>query len=170
MKNCTMVCFLRKRNGWLTKSIGFWGGRLEFALASSLNATANIFITSRCGSLRSQLGRIKSEYRQKGIGLARAIHPRFVIPHVGVVWKMLEDLSAPYPGFGLGSLDAFHGFVVYRLLAPDQLWQEIAQMRELVENSYRQLHVTQDLGLGMLLWMSHFFPDEAWAVALRQRS
>ena len=61
----------------------------------------------------TQLGRIKPEYRKKGIELARAIHPRFVIPHVGVDWKMLEDLSAPYPGFGLGALDAFHGLVVY---------------------------------------------------------
>jgi hypothetical protein len=117
-----------------------------------------------------QLGQIKPEYRQKGIELARAIHPRFVIPHVGVVWKMIEDLSAPYPGFDLGALDAFHGFVVYRLLAPDELWQEITQLHELVEHSYRHLHVTQDLGLGMLLWTSHFFPDEPWAATLCQRS
>jgi hypothetical protein len=64
---------------------------------------------------------------------------------------MLEDLSAPYPGFGFGALDAFHGLVVYRLLAPEDLRREIEQMHNLVEPSYRQLHITQDLGLGMLL-------------------
>jgi hypothetical protein len=116
------------------------------------------------------LGTIKPEYRQKAIELARTIHSRFVIPHVGVAWKMLEDLSAPYPGFGFGALDPVHGFVVYRLLAPEGLRREIVQMGELVQRSVRHLHVTQDLGLGMLLWMSHFFPDEPWAAMLRKRS
>ena len=118
----------------------------------------------------ARLGKVKPEYRQQGIRLAHSIHPRFVIPHVGVAWKMLEDLSEPYPGFGFGALDPFHGFVVYRLLAAEDLQQEIAQLHELVEHSYRQLHVTQDLGLGMLLWMSHFVPDEPWAATLRDRS
>lgn len=118
----------------------------------------------------SRLGRIKPEYRQKGVELARAIHPRFVAPGMGVVWKMLEDLSGPYPGFGLGALDAFHGLVVYGLLAPEDLRTEIVEMRELVERSYRKLHVTQDLGLGMLLWMSHFSPHEPWAETVKKRS
>ena len=118
----------------------------------------------------ARLGNVKPEYRRKGIELARAIHPRFVIPQVGVRWKMLEDLSGPYPGFGFGALDAFQGFVVYRLLAPEDLRQEIGQMHTLVERAYRQLHVTQDLGLGMLLWLSHFFPDEPWAATLCTRS
>jgi hypothetical protein len=99
----------------------------------------------------ARLGNVKPEYRRKGVELAQAIHPRFFIPQVGVRWKMLEDLSAPYPGFGFGALDAFHGLVVYRLLAPEDLRREIEQMHNLVEPSYRQLHITQDLGLGMLL-------------------
>jgi hypothetical protein len=106
----------------------------------------------------------------KGIDLARAIHPRFVAPDMGVVWKMLEDLSGPYPGFGLGAIDAFHGLVVYNALAPEGLRTEIVEMRELVERSYGKLHVTQDLGLGMLLWMSHFSPHELWAKSVRERS
>lgn len=116
-----------------------------------------------------RLGRVRPQYHDRAIELARTIHPRFVVPGVGVVWKMLEDLSGPYPGFGLGALDAFHGMVVYRLLGAD-LAGESAQMRELVEQSYPRLHVTQDLGLGMLLWLSHFFPREPWAVAIRERS
>jgi hypothetical protein len=29
---------------------------------------------------------------------------------------MKEDLSGPYPGYGFGALDAFDGYVSYRLL------------------------------------------------------
>jgi hypothetical protein len=117
-----------------------------------------------------RLGRIERQYHDRAIQLARAIHPRFVIPGVGVQWKMLEDLSGPYPPYGLGALDPFHGFVVYRLLDCQGLIREIDEMRGLVEQSYPPLNVTQDLGLGMLLWMSHFFPDEPWAVTLCHRS
>jgi hypothetical protein len=67
-------------------------------------------------------------------------------------------------------LDSFHGLVVYRLLDAQALAAEIADLHELVQQSYPRLDVTQDLGLGMLLWMSHFFPREAWAVAIRERS
>lgn len=117
-----------------------------------------------------RLGAIDARYRAKAIALVRDIHPAFVIPGTGVIWKMREDLSAPYPGFGLGALDAFHGLVVYRLLDPPGLAPEIAEMTELVERSYRTLTITQDLGLGMMLWMSHFFADEPWAVVQRGRA
>jgi len=50
------------------------------------------------------------------------------------------------------------------------LGDEIAEMETLVNQSYFALHVTQDLGLGMLLWMSHFFPNEPWAMTLGERS
>ena len=43
-------------------------------------------------------------------------------------------------------------------------------MQQLVQRTYPRLHVTQDLGLGMLLWFAHFFPHEPWAAAVRQRS
>ena len=89
---------------------------------------------------------------------------------MGVQWKMLENLSGPYPPFGWGALDPFHGLVVYRLLDADVLAGEIAQMEELVIRSYRRLQVTQDLDLGMILWFSHFFPQEPWAVVLRHRA
>jgi hypothetical protein len=117
-----------------------------------------------------RLGAVKPEYRQRAIALVRAIHPRFVVPDIGVLWKMREDLSGPYPGFGLGALDAFHGYVVYRLLAADALAAEIAELRALVEAGYRELVITQDLGLGMMLWITHFFPTEAWAAMQRERA
>jgi hypothetical protein len=117
-----------------------------------------------------RLGAIDARYRAKAIALVRDIHPAFVVPATGVIWKMREDLSGPYPGFGLGALDAFHGLVVYRLLDPTALAPEIAEVRTLVERSYRALTIIQDLGLGMMLWMSHFFADEPWAVVQRGRA
>jgi hypothetical protein len=117
----------------------------------------------------TRLGQIVPSYRARALELVREIHEPFVIPGRGVIWKMREDLSAPYPGFGLGALDAFDGYVVYRLLDEQQLAGEITDMRELVEASYRALHITQDLGLGMMLWMTHFFAQEPWAVLQRER-
>jgi hypothetical protein len=117
-----------------------------------------------------RLGQFRRPHHQRAVALARTIHPKFVTPGVGVWWKMLEDLSGPYPTYGRGALDAFHGLVVYRLLDEDRLGGEISEMEDLVEKSYRSLDVTQDLGLGMLLWFSHFFPAEPWAIAVRKRA
>lgn len=116
------------------------------------------------------LGKVRPEYKTRAIELVRQIHPRFVRPGVGVFWKMREDLSAPYPGFGLGALDPFHGYVVYRLIDSETLAEEIVQMRELIEDGYRTLYIHQDLGLGMMLWVTHFFPDEGWAELQHLRS
>ena len=40
------------------------------------------------------------------------MHPRFVLPGRGIWWKMLEDLTGPYPGYGLGALDPFQAMAV----------------------------------------------------------
>ena len=48
------------------------------------------------------LGRHIPDYRQMGIDLVRQTHDAFVLPRRGVIWKMKEDLSGPYPGYGLG--------------------------------------------------------------------
>jgi hypothetical protein len=118
----------------------------------------------------ARLGDVKSEYRERGVALARVIHPFFVIPEVGVLWKMEEDLSKPYPGYGLGALDAFDGYVAYRMLDASALAPEIDQMRELIQLQWRELEIDQDLGLGMMLWLAHFFPREPWADALSRRA
>ena len=70
----------------------------------------------------------------------------------------------------MGALDPFHGYVVYRLLAEDDLAPEIQDMWELVQRLYRDMDVTQDLGLGMILWISHFVPAATWARVLRDRA
>ena len=105
----------------------------------------------------------------KGIDLVRQTHGAFVLPGRGVIWKMKEDLSAPYPGYGLGALDAFDGYISYRCLGEEPLRHEIAEMKALIDLSAPELFITQDLGLGMMLWMTHFFPDEEWAVSQRGR-
>jgi hypothetical protein len=116
-----------------------------------------------------RLGEVRPEYRRRGIDLVRQVHPAFVIPGRGVWWKMAEDLSGPYPGYGLGALDAFEGYVVYRLLDAEDLRLEIAEMKDIVEKTWRDLVVTQDLGLGMMLWMTRFGAGEEWARAQRKR-
>jgi len=115
------------------------------------------------------LGRYLPHYRTLGVGLARDIHDAFVLPGRGVWWKMKEDLSGPYPGHGFGALDAFDGYVSYRLLDEVSLSRQIADMRRLIERESPDLKITQDLGIGMMLWMTHFFPDEDWAVTQRWR-
>jgi hypothetical protein len=118
----------------------------------------------------ARLSDLKPEYRARGIALARAIHPAFVIPGRGVIWKMEEDLSGPYPGYGLGAMDAYDGYVAYRMLDDDALAPEIAEMRALIERDWRTLNVKQDLGLGMMLWLAHFFLDEPWVAVQTRRA
>jgi hypothetical protein len=118
----------------------------------------------------SRLGAHRPAAAERAVTLARAVHRSFVLPGVGVMWKMREDLSGPYPGYGLGAIDPFHGYVVWRLVGTDELATEIAELRALVEATGPRLHVRQDLGLGMMLWLSHFFPDERWAIVQRTRA
>lgn len=111
----------------------------------------------------SVLGHYLPRYREEGVALVHQIHKAFVVPERGVIWKMQEDLSGPYPGYGFGALDAFDGYVSYRLLDEAELAPEIAEMRVLIDRSADRLVITQDLGLGMMLWLGHFFPQERWA-------
>jgi hypothetical protein len=118
----------------------------------------------------SRLSEHIPQYRDRAIELARDVHSAFVLPHRGVIWKMKEDLSGPYPGFGFGGLDAFNGYVVYRILGEQELASEIMEMRELIERDYEGLYIEQDLGLGMMLWLSHFFRQESWSRIQTSRS
>jgi len=111
----------------------------------------------------ARLGEELPEYRKRGVALVREVHDAFVLKGRGVIWKMAEDLSEPYPGYGLGAMDAFDGYVSYRLLDETALAREIGEMRAILEVQYRALRIDQDLGLGMMLWLAHFFPDEPWA-------
>jgi hypothetical protein len=116
------------------------------------------------------LGDHDRSYREKGVRIAAEVHQPFVLPGRGVIWKMNEDLSGPYPGYGFGAMDAFDGYVSYRLLSESELEPEIAQMREIIELQYSSLDIDQDLGLGMMLWLAQFFPDEDWSKLHHVRS
>ncbi len=118
----------------------------------------------------TKYGQIEAEYTDVAITLVKQIHPHFVRPDYGVIWKMEEDLSGSYPGYGLGSMDAFDGYVVYKLLGQDALAEEIGEMRQLINRDYKTLFIDQELGLGMMLWLCHFFPDEPWAEHQRKSS
>jgi hypothetical protein len=115
------------------------------------------------------IGRHLPDYTRKGVDLVRQIHDAFLVRGRGVVWKMKEDLSAPYPGYGFGALDAFDGYVSYRMLDEKALSREIADMRLLMDQAAPGLLITQDLGLGMMLWLTHSFPEEGWAKTQRAR-
>lgn len=118
----------------------------------------------------ARLGEELPDYRTRGVQLVREVHDRFVLPGRGVIWKMAEDLSRPYPGYGLGAMDAFDGYVSYRLLDEHALAREIGELRELIDAQYRTLAIDQDLGLGMMLWLAHFHPDEEWSRVQTARS
>ncbi len=55
------------------------------------------------------------------------------------------------------------------LLDDKALSREIADMRLLIDESAPDLLITQDLGLGMMLWLTQFFPEEIWARTQRAR-
>jgi hypothetical protein len=105
-----------------------------------------------------RLSQILPKYADTAVELVKQIHPSFVIKGVGVIWKMKEDLSGPYPGYGLGAMDQFEGYVIYRLIdgGSGVLKEEIEELKELVDKSYKHVDVNQDLGAGMMLWISHF--------------
>jgi hypothetical protein len=90
------------------------------------------------------IGRHVPAYRARGIELVRQIHRAFLVPGRGVIWKMKEDLSGPYPGYGLGALDAFDGYISYRMLDETELAGEIADMRTIIEKTAGDLVITQD--------------------------
>ena len=117
----------------------------------------------------SVLGRYDSRYRELGVDLVKQTHEKFLAPGHGVIWKMREDLSGPYPGYGFGALDALDGYVSYRCLDEQELGPEIDEMKYLVDRTMPDSVITQDLGIGMMLWMTHFFPDDEWAQIQRPR-
>lgn len=116
------------------------------------------------------LGRFLPVYKQKGVDLVGQIHEPFLVRGRGVIWKMQEDLSGPYVGTGFGAMDPYDGYVSYRMLDEELLSSEIADMKTLIDACNPDLFITQDLGLGMMLWLTHFFPAEEWAIIQRRRS
>ena len=64
---------------------------------------------------------------------------------------MQEDLSGPHSSpRSLGAMDAFDGYVAYRMLDPSGavLGREIQEMQDLMMKSVPSMRIDQDLGLG----------------------
>ncbi len=117
------------------------------------------------------LGDHREGYRDRGIDLVREVHAPFLSSGRGIWWKMREDLSGPETGFGLGALDPFQALAVYRSLdrGSGRLATEIGEIRELIGKMTAELVVTQDLGIGMILWASSRCAGESWAETHRLR-
>jgi len=117
------------------------------------------------------LAQVDPSYRQRAIDMVKASHSCFIVKGRGIWWKIYADGSGPEPGRGFGGLDHYKLYVMYRLLDPGRtvLGSEIADVEELVMKDYRRFDCSQDLGLGMILWAAHFFPEEAWARTVAAR-
>jgi len=119
-----------------------------------------------------RLGQIKYEYHKHSIDLIKQIHKPFLVKGRGIYWKMKEDLSGPYANIGFGAMDHLDGYVIYRLVDEGTgfLTEEIEDMKELVDKTYKDMDLDQDLGAGMTLWLTHFFSEETWAKYLKIHS
>ncbi|GIX49336.1 MAG: hypothetical protein KatS3mg131_3547 [Candidatus Tectimicrobiota bacterium] len=109
------------------------------------------------------LGQHRPAYRERAVALLRDVHPRFVVPAQGVYATLRDDLSGPLAGSGFGALEPFLGYVLYRWLDAQALAREIAELQALVEGCFTTVRLHRDLELGLMLWLTHFFPTEAWA-------
>jgi hypothetical protein len=118
----------------------------------------------------SRLGAFDARYRDEAVALARDHLPALVVPDTGVVWKLPQEDVSPFPDFGMRALDPFFGLVIYRLLDPVALAPEISALESVVQATRPRVAIAHDLGLGMMLWLSHFFPDEPWATEFRTRA
>ncbi|MBT8396234.1 MAG: hypothetical protein HKO65_03165 [Gemmatimonadetes bacterium] len=117
-----------------------------------------------------RLGRVLPQYRHRALALVREIHAPFVRPGAGIIPRMEEDLSRPFRGSGPGLLEVFLGLAVYRQVGEDALRPEIEELEGMVLKSYKSLAPDHGVDLGLLLWITHFFPEEGWALALRERT
>src|SRR6188508_3332281 len=120
-------------NSWL-RSTACLAESAAFVSGKSPTAKGSISTISPCGLCSRCVGALRASLSRQG-NCARAIHRPFVVPGRGVIWKMKEDLSGPYPGYGFGALDAFDGYVSYRLLDERALSREIAEMRSLIDGT-----------------------------------
>eukprot|EP01080_Neovahlkampfia_damariscottae_P007809 gene7809-12282_t len=111
----------------------------------------------------NEIGKFIPQYHDEAVKTIKDIHPHFYVPHRGIIWKMKEDLSGIYEGYGFGGLDHYDAFVTYRQIDENSLGKEISQVYELVKRDYNNFSCSQDLGLGETLWMAHHYPKENWA-------
>ncbi len=117
-----------------------------------------------------RLGELRPPFRLRALSLVREIHAPFVRPPSGIIARMDEDLSDPFPGSGPGKLEVFLGLAVYRQLGTAALGPEIEEMEGMVRQTYQSLAPDHGVDLGLLLWITHFFPGEPWSLLVRERA
>jgi hypothetical protein len=117
-----------------------------------------------------RLGELLPQYRHRALALIREIHAPFVRPGAGIIAGMEEDLSRPLPGSGPGLLEVFLGLAVYRQVGAEALAPEIEELEGMVLSTYESLAPDHGVDLGLLLWITHFFPEQSWALSLREQS
>ncbi|MGD2120354.1 MAG: hypothetical protein PVJ76_01350 [Gemmatimonadota bacterium] len=117
-----------------------------------------------------RLGQILPPYKTRALDLVREVHAPFVRPGAGIIARMEEDLSRPFEGSGPGLLEVFLGLAVYREVGADSLGPEIEELEGMVLKTYQSLAPDHGIDLGLLLWITHFFPDTPWALFLRERA
>jgi hypothetical protein len=117
-----------------------------------------------------RLGQVQPDYRTRALSLVREIHAPFVRPRAGIIARMEENLTAPFPGSDAGRLEVFLGLAVYRQLDPIALAPEIEELEGMVRKTYQSLAPDHGVDLGLLLWASHFFPGDPWSLLLRERA
>lgn len=116
------------------------------------------------------LGEERPVHAKRSLEIVREIHRAFVAPGIGVHATRGEDLDQSRPGGSFGRLDPLRGAVVWRLVDPVALAEEIAEMDRLVESAAPRLRIDRDVSAGTVLWLSHFFPQESWCRGLRDRA
>ncbi len=117
-----------------------------------------------------RLGQQRPAFHNRALALVREIHAPFVRPGGGILSRMEEDLSCPYPDSGPGRLEVFMGLAVYQQLGADALRPEIEELEEMVRKTFQSLAPDHGVDLGLLLWITHFFPGEPWSLLLREQT
>lgn len=116
------------------------------------------------------LGEERPAHAKRAVEVVREVHRSFVSPGLGVHARRGEDLDHARSDGGFGRLDPVRGAVVWRLVDPVALAEEIEEMDRLVEAGIDRLRLDRDVSAGAALWLSHFFPGESWARLLRDRA
>lgn len=146
------------------------GRRRGIRIAEGSDATGQTFRSQALWIYTlHRLGQIRPQYKARALGLVREIHAPFVRPRAGIFSRMEENLAAPFPGCDAGRLEVFLGLAVYRQLDAQALAPEIEELEGMVRKTYQSLAPDHGADLGLLLWVAHFFPGEAWSLLLRER-
>eukprot|EP00160_Parvularia_atlantis_P021614 Unigene9439_Nuclearia_a/m.28826 Unigene9439_Nuclearia_a/g.28826 ORF Unigene9439_Nuclearia_a/g.28826 Unigene9439_Nuclearia_a/m.28826 type:complete len:316 (-) Unigene9439_Nuclearia_a:53-1000(-) len=118
----------------------------------------------------AQLGKHDAACHERAVAIAKDIHPFFFVPaRGGVVWRLSQDLSAPYKGFyGYSWTDALHGYAVFKDVDSVRLSDEIADLKK-VTDKIASVPVTDLLGAGRMLLTCHRCFREPWARTVAAR-